>query len=1770
MNWQDIINNVELVYASILEDKGFQTWSLKNITCSVSFYELFPLDDIDKIICNILETHGGYLVEETIATILGFNVVDNYDINPKRYADKAELDIFRAIIKPVIVWGLVKKEKESTSYELTELGYKSLTDNVKYKFYTGEKILFENFNIKPSDSEDNLFFPFYSALGISSDIKNIRHIPYEEIKISGIFDIDETDLIKRHKLQSKEQYNIYKSDTTPYFTINSWDVDIRLYQLEDEYYPIIFYNNEISIDATELLYQPENNTIKENKIEWGLYLKLIKDPNAVLNFETIVPFEDLLELDSLIKDTRLVWNDEQLFTLIAERANANQWYDISNHCSIDVLKLYLEKHNEKFNWTSLSLRIDDDFLVQNATRYPWNFEAISAKESISIEVIKTLLLIPVLKEQEWDWDTIMPLLDFEFIKSNIDKVDFELSELTKTKKDDVLSLIAQYPAKNWNWSYISDEYELTFLLDNILNFGTHINLKKAINRAFVSDENVHLFCQSKDFEAVISDAKDFTLKNYSPNQEEYSWTEQLIDLLETTGYLTWESGNYFLGFECNPYINWTLDFFNKYHSKIATQKGFDFVSEHVADNRIVSDFPNFNWNWDKISANSNLILNSEFLLSVKIKLNFNILLSNVSGKVLEVIFDSANILTYLETNQELWTIVTEKFSIEFVRKNIDYNWDWEVLTKRFSSTIKIESLSNPKWIDKWDWKYLTQNLDLAIVSEKLDLYLDYWDWEYLSIKLDKEFVLNNLPNYNDYWDWQILLNKRLEKQDLQLSSHLAEVAACISVMGEEFNQQLWQIITHKFDYNELENLIVQTYNQELFHWDYTYFYDFIDFNPRQYLNENVEFIDWIALSTSKALNKSFGWDKSLYSYKVWLRDILKLLKNQSYSWDFKSLSKLDSINWNDSILNIETEKWDWDYLSEYSSCFKKEKDFIKRFRKFSKYINFRVFSKRTDSDITEELLSKTLNKGWNWAAITANNSIKFSFAFIKEHNDKLWNWQALSHRSDINFDNESFIELSNQDWDWSAISIRTDITFSIELINKLYDKPFNWEIVSKNKTFVPNSKTLSLLKDKTLDWNAISENTSLSLEILWDYRDNLNWANVTKHQVVNISDISFLSRYQKYLDWDYISQSEKFTVSLENLKQFKEKLNWGYINKRNDFVISDNLFEPFADVLDWSIVSQSMKIHFTEELIEKYRNKWDWQVLRKNPQVIEKLDSTLKKYQAEFNNVEFIEQFNQTPHIYHFTHLFNAIDIIKERKILSRNKAEGKFSNAAGNLVARRGDAHDYARFYFRPQTPTQFYNECLGHDSASGYLKEWTYYGEYFSKWKTYYPQAKNLGLPKCPIPVFFKFDLKEVLMKVPERCFYSTGNMQTNWAQVKKISDDPTSLNVMHLYSDVSDYDNYKQYSQQEFLVTEEFDFSKLDSFEIICYNEEYVNLLKQQLGDDPICAKIKSNEWGIFHGKNRKLLFHETESEISITSEYRDSAYLSIRGDGLQNIQILNPENIQKETETEIIAYPKISFTKTEQPIEVHFVDTTIGKRDWLVYKKCADDISAEKANMTLSAKVLSTVDYSPQKIIDYFKDIGYAKDYFTQVRHYTVEKHTILVSQVFEKYFALNWKNVLSVEAFRVMLILHDIGKARAFVNGNKDEQYKYTNIIINEIKDVIPTQKSEFQILLKLLEVDSIGNYFQEKQTLEFTVEEIGRLSDNLNISIVDFFYLLSVYYQCDTASYTKDEGGFPFLESLFQYNNGQKLFNTNEGLLKFSEKHQIKYLDLLKHINNGS
>lgn len=1579
MNWTNIIYNSELVYSSVIEDKMYRNWSLKRTTCKVSFYEIYPIDSIDKIICDIILSNGGEIHENDIATILGFNVIDNFDVTPKRYKDEAELNIFKSIIGYVIDWGLVIKK--NSTYYITDLGKRAIKLGLKYKFFSGEKLLFENFGISSQDITDSNLFPYYQALGIYSEITKIHQIDNKKVNIEEVFDVVDNDLIERCKLQSREEYYIYNVELTTKFKIEASDVDFRLYKQNKVYIPIIFYNDQVSVKATELLYKTENVGLKEMKIEWGLYLKLIKDPNANLDYETIIQFEDLLDLNSLVKDDRIVWHDEKLFLFIAERADANQWHSISNYCSIEVIKSYIGQYQERWDWGSLSLRIDDQFLIDNAAAFPWNFEVLSAKENISIDIVKRLLLIPELKEQEWDWDSIMPQLEIDFIRDNINCINFELSELTKQNNLDIQKLITKYPDKKWDWIYISSEYELNFILKNIITFKPFLDFRNIIKRAFTSKEYVKLFCESINFKDALAELRDSKLRSYSSDRENYAWNFQLIDFLESIDYLKWESGVYTAGFECNPYINWDYRFFKKYHSKITTEKGFSFISKQNKDIKLVIDFPNFNWDWNAISSNVNLINNREFVLNVSENLNFSLLLRYIETDILEALFEKKEIFNFLELNPEYWKYATEKATIDFVRQNLDYNWDWAILTKRFCSSIKVKALGNPRWIAKWDWDYLTKNLDINKVYENLDLYLDYWNWDYLTIEFDKNFVISNLPEYNDYWDWHKLLSNRLERSELIAFDFLLEVATCISVLDETLKENLWSIITRKLEYSAVEFLINKANScgyKDLFKWDYSHFYGLKEFNLRNYIDKYRDCVNWEEISCCEKLNNELFFDKNFFSYKTWKNDVFRILSNTNYHWNFKKLSKISNINWCDDVLKKYIELWDWEYLSKFSTCFKSNEQIrkqIDRISKFKDYIDFSQFSERNDNSISEKLIQKFIEQEWNWQALSQNTTIQYTSKFLCDFQNKSWDWSALSNKKIVGFGNESLLKLCEKDWDWNLISERkdlrftdkiddkslieillnkplnwdivskrADISFTEDIISLLKDKPLNWKFVSRNETFVPNSKTLSFLKGKTLDWNAISKNENITSDIFEDYKEKINWDELTRNKKFDISNIELLHQYQNRLDWSYLSSSEKFRLSMENLKQFKDRLKWGNINERKDLIVSEELLNSFADVLDWKRVSESMDINLTEELIEKYRNYWDWQLLRENNQVIERLETTLKRYKAEFNCIDFIERFDCQPFIFHFTHLFNAIDIIKSRKILSRNKAEGKFSNAAGNLVARRDTAHNFARFYYRPQTPTQFYNECLGWDNHL-----FTDYG------KSYYNQAYRLGLPKCPMPIFFKFDLKEVLMKITNCCYYSTGNMQTDRAKVIKISDDPSLLQTDHLFYNMSDaFDlaggnkNYnrethisilekiKEYSQQEFLVAEEFDFSSLNSFEIICYDEEQAHILKSQLRDDPICEKITTNNNGIYHMNNRKLSIQESESEISISSDYKDSSYLSIKGEGLKDIQILNPNDIQKETSKEIIAYPTIKFIKTEKPIEVSFVDTSIGKREWTIYK------------------------------------------------------------------------------------------------------------------------------------------------------------------------------------------------------------------------------------------
>lgn len=106
---------------------------------------------------------------------------------------------------------------------------------------------------------------------------------------------------------------------------------------------------------------------------------------------------------------------------------------------------------------------------------------------------------------------------------------------------------------------------------------------------------------------------------------------------------------------------------------------------------------------------------------------------------------------------------------------------------------------------------------------------------------------------------------------------------------------------------------------------------------------------------------------------------------------------------------------------------------------------------------------------------------------------------------------------------------------------------------------------------------------------------------------------------------------------------------------------------------------------------------------------------------------------------YHFTDVHNAARILIDGRILSREQAlvQNRMinENAAADVIAETPAIHKrFARLYFRPRTPTQYWSEGIRAPEHR-------------------YQQAH------CPVPVFFCFDLAELLMQ--DRVMFSDGSM-------------------------------------------------------------------------------------------------------------------------------------------------------------------------------------------------------------------------------------------------------------------------------------------------------------------------------------------------------------------------------------------------------------------------
>lgn len=1131
MNIIDKIQSAEFIYST------FTKWGLKKYICDIEYYTKEELNDLYFVICSILDTNDGIYDKRSLGVLLGFSMYNNND-NGKHdmYYDVAEVRMFEDIIAEVEKEHLIKIVEHDIF--LTELGRISLKENSHYRFFKGNQVVYEHLKLKSDTPTELLMFPFYQDMGIGSTLTtNKSYWPDDEESESNIF-YEKNQLIRRLENHSAQPSNIYYADQEEYFDVEIKKIKVNLYSVDGEYIPVVMNEDKIAEQATELILNPLNADRKEDLILECLFQKLWDDKNSILNYESLSPYFELVDFEELTKDRRTVWTDNQLFNVIVESSNQTCWRNISRFCDLSVLYANIDSIKDKIDWPIFTGRVEDCFLIDNFKNYPWDLEILSEDNNREIKTIEKLILQQKETEEDWNWDYLEQRLSSDFVLAHLDVVKVSLSSYTEDKTNVRESILNNCECR-WDWGKIENTFGLDFILENIAILGTHFNFSTLFDRVFKDKMWSERYACDDTFVNVISNASEGNgpLVSCILNDKDYVWNTCVIDLFMSLGLISWSSTPYMKGFECNPTLKWDSGFFKKYSCNIVTEEGRSIVSKSIVDLNIILDNPGFEWSWNDVSSNNVLLSDIRLYNRYGDKLNWDIVLHSQDD--IDFIQGIEDIESMIADDESAWSTFSEKASIKYViaqYKTKGFPWDWTVLTARMFVKLKLEHIGNPLFINKWDWNYLSEHVE-------------------------KDFLWENLEKYNKYWNWEIVLRRILtpsNRLDFSVLDNIATILTNIS--GKEKCTIAWSAFTRLYSFKELKKLIKETTHKRSYWWDINFFCQHEEFSVFTDLENFYNVIDWEALSNSKAVDKSFRYNAKLkIKPKAWNDDIMKLLSDSRFKWDFKALSTFDSLRDQRWFLSRYKDKIDWEYISKYSKIFaeddkQKLNDIIEAYKK---YIDFKALSERTDVNI-EQIIKIQPKADYDYNALIERGVVKINMNIVNEMPDYEWNWQLLtssaSFRPSANFlkdkihDDLNWSFMTNQENDaWGDEELLLAMAKEANISEKV-----NWRFISEQKVFPLRKELLLVLPLEKINWKHISTRKGV-IKILDDFKDVLDWHALSANKHLFIENEDVLYTYKDYLQWNIVCN-------------------------RDDFTFSNGILERFSDYIDWDKASSSLNI----------------------------------------------------------------------------------------------------------------------------------------------------------------------------------------------------------------------------------------------------------------------------------------------------------------------------------------------------------------------------------------------------------------------------------------------------------------------------------------------------------------------------------------------------------------------------------------------------------------
>ena len=1071
---------------------------------------------------------------------------------------------------------------------------------------------------------------------------------------------------------------------------------------------------------------------------------------------------------------------------------------------------------------------------------------------------------------QWDWETLTSRVEDDFLLANFNDYPWDLEGISSDATREV-SLIESLILKSgvysaeWDWETLGKRLEKDFVLGNL------------------ALTNVDLSDYTEDSIPVRSLLLEYPDKRWDWNKVEDTFDlsyilENILTLQEHLKFVRLFDRAFVDDETAHTFINNSL-FVSAVNANIKEGGSLSSLlfneKEYAWSDELIQAFDTLgliDWHSSRYSpgfeCNPSLIWDKPFFT------RYNDRVTTPIGRdfVSEKLQDETTISEFQDFEWN-WSKLSgnQKVSTDFVKANYKLPWDWSILTERMFASLKYNNIGHPAFVGKWDWSYLSANLPV-------------------------EFIIENLTKYSNHWFWNDVLDKIINEQNRLDITWLSTIASSLnSITDQTSKDAAWTYLSEEYSYYEFKGILRNTYHDSRFSWDLSMLYSKKEFDIFTDLEECADFIDWESLSYSKDFDKHLAFDpKSGIREVSWNKDVKQLIVGLEDKWDFFGLSTLDSLNDKNWFLTKYARKLDWEYISLHSRIFTVEdkqqlNNVISAYRS---YISFKSLSERQDVDIIQ-IIKGFPEAQYDYNALIANGKWRVTQADIESRSQYQWDWRLLSSAEIFKPTTEFLVRYSDKDWDWEALSKRDSAKLwssSTLLLLMAQDERISsqvdWMTLTGRHYFPVSSPIIALIPDDKVNWKKMSSSEHV-MNLLPDFADDLDWQEVSKNEHFPAADI-------------------------ETLEEYADDLNWNIVCKRNDFVFTNDILEKFTDRIDWTMASNSDTINFSVSLVDRYIDYWDWPSLIRNKAFFNKVEIRNKGYLKQENIISFVEAFPDKPRAYHFTHMSNAVKIIKSHTLQSRNKADGVFENSAGTNVDNTAKAHSFARFYFISKSPTLFYNECLGKDRNDG----------------KYYSSALNLGLPKCPMPVFFVIDVEELLAKVPDKCYYSNGNMQKRSTRAYKVVDDPHHISTDEIYNKYN-----KDARQQEFLVKDEVDLSSLSSLHICCYDSYQRDMLKSLVGSSPLKDRIISKE-DLFERINKELHFRDSAETLEITTDYCNSFEFKITYTDGMTPEVLNPSAILREKGNNIYMGHYLEIKK-DKPFTIYFEVSEPRKGSWLIY-------------------------------------------------------------------------------------------------------------------------------------------------------------------------------------------------------------------------------------------